>query len=92
MMGRLKMYFHFSSENPLILMVTHLKSTCVGAAVEVWEEDSESEGCCFCFLLLCELDVLSRLLLSLKDFWLDLLLEIIIDLPIGFPINNIISL
>jgi len=68
MMGRLKMYFHFSSENPLILIVTHLKSICVGTAVEVWVEDCDPEGLFFCFLLLWESDVLSRLLFSLEDF------------------------
>jgi len=54
MMGKLRIYFHFSSAKPLMLIVTHQKSTCVGAEVEVCEEDSEleSEGCCFCFLLL----------------------------------------
>ena len=67
MMGRLKMYFHFSSVNLLILIVTHLKSTRVGTAVEVWEEDGDPEGLFFCFLLLWESDVLSRLLFSLED-------------------------
>jgi len=70
MMGRLKIYFHFSCENPLILIVTHLKSTCVGTAVEVCEEDSYPEGRFFCFFLLWESDVLSRLLYSVEDFWL----------------------
>ena len=68
MMGRLKIYFHFSSENLFILIVTHLKSTCVGTAVEVCAEDCDPEGCFFCFLLLRKSDVLSRLLLSLEDF------------------------
>ena len=57
MMARLKIYFHFSSENLLILIVTHLKSTCVGTAVEVWEEDCDPEGCFFCFLLSRKSDV-----------------------------------
>jgi len=64
MMGRLKMYFHFSSVNLLILIVTR---TCVGTAVEVCEEDGDPEGLFFCFLLLWESDVLSRLLFSLED-------------------------
>jgi len=68
MMGKLKIYFHFSSENLLILIVTHLKSTCVETAVEVWEEVCDPEGCFFSFLLLRKSDVLSRLLLSLEDF------------------------
>ena len=68
MMGKLKIYFHFSSENLLILIVAHLKSTCVGTAVEVCAEDCVPEGFFFCFLLLKKSDVLSRLLLSLKDF------------------------
>jgi len=68
MMGRFKIYFHFSSANPLILIVTHLKSTCVGTAVEIWEEDSDLEGRFFCFLLSWVSDVLSRLLFSMEDF------------------------
>ena len=68
MISRLKVYLHFSSENLLILIVTHLKSTCVGTAVEVWEEDGDPGGLFFCFLLLWESDVLSRLLFSLEDF------------------------
>ena len=82
MMGRLKIYFHFSSENPLILIVTHLKSTCVGTVVEVCAENCGPEGCFFCFLLLRKSDVLSRLLLSLEDFWL-VLLEVVGVLAVG---------
>jgi len=52
MMGKIKRYSHFCSEKLLMLIVTQWNSTCVGAAVEVWEEHCEPEGCCFCFLLL----------------------------------------
>ena len=44
MMGKLKIYFHFSSENLLILIVTHLKSTCVGTAVEVGQQWRSAQG------------------------------------------------
>ena len=82
MMGKLKIYFDFSSETLLILIVTHLKSTCVGTVVEVCAEDCGPEGCFFCFLLLRKSDVLSRLLLSLEDFWL-VLLEVVGVLAVG---------
>jgi len=36
--GQTQTYFHFSSENPLILILIHLKFTYVRAVVEVWEE------------------------------------------------------
>jgi len=49
--GKLKIYFHFASENALILIITHLKSTCVGRTVNDWGWDCNYEGVCFCFLV-----------------------------------------
>jgi len=48
---RLRIYFHFSSKNPLIFIVTHFKSTRVEIAVEDWEEDCRSEVDCFVFVI-----------------------------------------
>jgi len=41
MTRKLGIYFHFSSGNPLILMVTNSKSACVEKAFEDWGETAD---------------------------------------------------
>jgi len=69
MIGKPRINFHFSSENPLIFILTHLKSTCEGSPVEDWGFDGRCVDVSFCFLLPGESGTSSGRLISRDGVW-----------------------